>query len=133
MLIECSNITKSFQGIPLLKDITFKIDDHDKVAIIGVNGAGKTTILKIIAGEENYDSGDLFCNKELTLGYLKQQHDLAMDKTVYDVGLDVFAPLITIENRLRQLENEMTTDHSERILNEYDRLTQSFHDKDGYS
>ena len=133
MLIECSNIAKSFQGIPLLKDITFKIDDHDKVAIIGVNGAGKTTILKIIAGEENYDSGDLFCNKELTLGYLKQQHDLAMDKTVYDVGLDVFAPLITIENRLRQLENEMTTDHSERILNEYDRLTQSFHDKDGYS
>ena len=133
MLIECSNITKSFQGIPLLKNITFKIDDHDKVAIIGVNGAGKTTILKIIAGEENYDSGDLFCNKELTLGYLKQQHDLAMDKTVYDVGLDVFAPLITIENRLRQLENEMTTDHSERILNEYDRLTQSFHDKDGYS
>lgn len=133
MLIECSNITKSFQGIPLLKDITFKIDDHDKVAIIGVNGAGKTTILKIIASEENYDSGDLFCNKELTLGYLKQQHDLAMDKTVYDVGLDVFAPLITIENRLRQLENEMTTDHSERILNEYDRLTQSFHDKDGYS
>lgn len=133
MLIECSNITKSFQGIPLLKDITFKIDDHDKVAIIGVNGAGKITILKIIAGEENYDSGDLFCNKELTLGYLKQQHDLAMDKTVYDVGLDVFAPLITIENRLRQLENEMTTDHSERILNEYDRLTQSFHDKDGYS
>ena len=133
MLIECSNITKSFQGIPLLKDITFKIDDHEKVAIIGVNGAGKTTILKIIAGEENYDSGDLFCNKELTLGYLKQQHDLAMDKTVYDVGLDVFAPLITIENRLRQLENEMTTDHSERILNEYDRLTQSFHDKDGYS
>ena len=133
MLIECSNITKSFQGIPLLKDITFKIDDHDKVAIIGVNGAGKTTILKMIAGEENYDSGDLFCNKELTLGYLKQQHDLAMDKTVYDVGLDVFAPLITIENRLRQLENEMTTDHSERILNEYDRLTQSFHDKDGYS
>ena len=133
MLIECSNITKSFQGIPLLKDITFKIYDHDKVAIIGVNGAGKTTILKIIAGEENYDSGDLFCNKELTLGYLKQQHDLAMDKTVYDVGLDVFAPLITIENRLRQLENEMTTDHSERILNEYDRLTQSFHDKDGYS
>lgn len=47
----------------LIKDITFKIDDHDKVAIIGVNGAGKTTILKIIAGEENYDSGDLFVIK----------------------------------------------------------------------
>ena len=50
MLIECSNIKKSFQGIPLLKDITFKVDNHDKIAIIGVNGAGKTTILKIISG-----------------------------------------------------------------------------------
>lgn len=133
MLIECSNITKSFQGIPLLKDITFKIDDHDKVAIIGVNGAGKTTILKIISGEEDYDSGDLFCNKELSLGYLKQQHDLDMNKTVYDIGLDVFAPLIAIENRLRQLEIEMTSDHSQQILDEYDRLTHEFQDKDGYS
>ena len=51
MLIECSNIKKSFQGIPLLKDITFKVDNHDKIAIIGVNGAGKTTILKIIYEE----------------------------------------------------------------------------------
>lgn len=133
MLIECSNITKSFQGIPLLKDITFKIDDHDKVAVIGVNGAGKTTILKIISGEEDYDSGDLFCNKELSLGYLKQQHDLDMNKTVYDIGLDVFAPLIAIENRLRQLEIEMTSDHSQLILDEYDRLTHEFQDKDGYS
>lgn len=83
MLIECSNIKKSFQGIPLLKDITFKVDNHDKIAIIGVNGAGKTTILKIISGEEEYDSGNLFCNKDLSLSYLKQQHDLNMNKTVY--------------------------------------------------
>ena len=48
MLIECSNIKKSFQGIDLLKDISFKVDDHDKIAIIGVNGAGKTTILNIL-------------------------------------------------------------------------------------
>lgn len=133
MLIECSNITKSFQGIPLLKDITFKIDDHDKVAIIGVNGAGKTTILKIISGEEEYDNGNLFCNKELSLGYLKQQHDLKMDKTVYEIGLDVFAPLIAIENRLHELEALMSYDHSEKILNEYDRLSHEFQECDGYS
>ena len=53
MLIECSNIKKSFQGIDLLKDISFKVDDHDKIAIIGVNGAGKTTILNILIGEES--------------------------------------------------------------------------------
>ena len=50
MLIECSNIKKSFQGIDLLKDISFKVDDHDKIAIIGVNGAGKTTILNMSDG-----------------------------------------------------------------------------------
>ena len=133
MFIECSIITKSFQGIPLLKDITFKVDDHDKIAIIGVNGAGKTTILKIISGEEEYDGGNLFCNKELSLGYLKQQHDLNMDKTVYDIGLDVFAPLLAIENRLRELEILMSNDHSEKILSEYDRLTHEFQEHDGYS
>lgn len=133
MLIECSNITKSFQGIPLLKDITFKVENHDKIAIIGVNGAGKTTVLKIISGEEQYDGGNLFCNKDLSLGYLKQQHDFNLNKTVYEVGLDVFAPIIAIENKLRELENIMSNDHSEKILNEYDRLTHEFQQKDGYS
>ena len=133
MLIECSNIKKSFQGIPLLKDVTFKVDNHDKIAIIGVNGAGKTTILKIISGEEEYDSGNLFCNKDLSLSYLKQQHDLNMNKTVYETGLDVFSSLIAIENKLRELEIIMSNNHSEKILSEYDRLTHEFQQKDGYS
>lgn len=133
MLIECSNITKSFQGIPLLKDITFKIEDHDKIAIIGVNGAGKTTILRIITGEEEYDHGNLFCNKDLSLGYLKQQHDLNMNKTVYEVGLDVFEPLIVIENKLHKLETIMSKDHSAKVLSEYDRLSHEFQERDGYS
>ena len=132
MLIECSNIKKSFQGIPLLKDVTFKVDNHDKIAIIGVNGAGKTTILKIISGEEEYDSGNLFCNKDLSLSYLKQQHDLNMNKTVYETGLDVFSSLIAIENKLRELETIMSNNHSEKILSEYDRLTHEFQQKDGY-
>lgn len=70
MLIECSNIKKSFQGIDLLKDISFKVDDHDKIAIIGVNGAGKTTILNILIGEESYDSGDLFKSQKKNTCYL---------------------------------------------------------------
>lgn len=133
MLIECSNITKSFQGIPLLKDITFKVDNHDKIAIIGVNGAGKTTILKILAGEEEFDNGNLFCNRDLSLGYLKQQHDLSMQKTVYETGLDVFAPIIAMESKLRELEMAMSNNHSEQILNEYDRLLHEFQQHDGYS
>ena len=56
MILACSSLKKSFQGIDLLKDITFKIEEHDKLAIIGVNGAGKTTLLKILCEEESYDS-----------------------------------------------------------------------------
>lgn len=133
MLIECSNITKSFQGLTLLKDITFKIDDHDKIAVIGVNGAGKTTILNILTGQESYDSGDLFKNRELTIGYLKQQHDLDMNKTIYESALDVFQPLIQIENRMRELELKMSEDYSEAIMNEYDHLSHTFQQKDGFS
>lgn len=133
MLIECSNMTKSFQGETLLKDITFKIEDHDKVAVIGVNGAGKTTILNILTGQESYDSGDLFKNKDLTTGYLKQQHDLDMNKTVYDCAVEVFLPLMKIEDRMRELEISMATDHSDAIMNEYDYLSHEFQERDGFS
>ena len=133
MLIECSNIKKSFQGIDLLKDISFKVDDHDKIAIIGVNGTGKTTILNILIGEESYDSGDLFKSRDLNIGYLKQHHDLDMNKTIYECALEVFDPLIQIENRMRELESMMSYDHSEQVMNEYDSLTQRFNEKDGFS
>ena len=133
MLIECSNIKKSFQGIDLLTDISFKVDDHDKIAIIGVNGAGKTTILNILIGEESYDSGDLFKSRDLNIGYLKQHHDLDMNKTIYECALEVFASLIQIENRMRELESMMSYDHSEQVMNEYDSLTQRFNEKDGFS
>ena len=133
MLIECSNIKKSFQGIDLLKDISFKVDDHDKIAIIGVNGAGKTTILNILIGEESYDSGDLFKSRDLNVGYLKQHHDLDMNKTIYECALEVFEPLIKIENRMRELEGIMAYDHSDQVMNEYDSLTNKFNEKDGFS
>ncbi|MFV0392858.1 MAG: ribosomal protection-like ABC-F family protein, partial [Coprobacillaceae bacterium] len=133
MLIECSNIEKSFQGIPVLKDITFKVEDTDKIAIIGVNGAGKTTILRILNDEESYDSGQVFKNKNTTIGYLSQQHHLDLQKTVYETGLDALSHIISIEKRLRELESEMAIDHSSDILNTYDNLTAKFQELGGFS
>lgn len=133
MILACSSLKKSFQGIDLLKDITFKIEEHDKLAIIGVNGAGKTTLLKILCDEEGYDSGDIFKSKETTLGYLSQHNTIDSQLTIYDALLEVFNPLIEKEKRIRELEQQMATQHLDDIMKEYDRLTYEFERDGGYT
>lgn len=134
MILACSSLKKSFQGNELLKDITFKIENHDKIAIIGVNGAGKTTLLRILCDEESYDSGDIFKSKETTIGYLSQHNTLNPTLTIYDALLDVFKPLIQKEKRIRELEQLMASSHQlDDIMKEYDRLSFEFERDGGYS
>lgn len=133
MLIECSNIQKAFQGIAVLKDITFKVEDTDKIAIIGVNGAGKTTILRILKDEESYDGGQIFKNKNITIGYLSQQHHLDLEKTVHETGLEALSHIVKIEEKLRSLEQEMAINPSDDVLRTYDALTAKFQELDGFS
>ena len=133
MIIECSQMTKSFQGEVLLKDITFKVLPRDHIAIVGVNGAGKTTILKILNQETDYDSGNLFISRDISIGYLSQQHHLNENKTIYQTALDVFQDLIDLEQAIRDLEVQMSVDHNQQILNQYDRLTHQFQEANGFS
>ena len=134
MILACSSLKKSFQGTDLLKDITFKIENHDKLAIIGVNGAGKTTLLRIICGEESYDSGEIFMPKNTKIGYLSQHNTLNPEFSIYQALEDVFLPLIETEKRLRELEVQMSTSQQlDTIMDEYERLTYEFEHNDGYS
>lgn len=132
MLIECSNISKMFHGNNIIKNATFKIRSNDKISIIGVNGAGKSTLLNILAKKEEYDSGTIFESKELTIGYLEQQHTFDLNKTVYQAALEVFDDLIDIENKIRILEQQMKELHDEKIYHEYDILVEKFKALDGY-
>lgn len=134
MILACSSLKKSFQGNELLKDITFKIEDHDKIAIIGVNGAGKTTLLRILCDEESYDSGDVFKSKDTTLGYLSQHNTIDPTLSIYDALLEVFKPLIKKEARMRELELQMSTEQNlDHIMKEYDQLSYEFERDGGYS
>lgn len=134
MILACSSLKKSFQGNELLKDITFKIEDHDKIAIIGVNGAGKTTLLRILCHEESYDSGDIFQSKDTSIGYLSQHNTIDLTLSVYDALLDVFQPLLQKEERLRELEQLMaSTEQLEDIMKQYDQLSYEFEMGGGYS
>lgn len=134
MILACSSLTKSFQGNELLKDITFKIEEHDKIAIIGVNGAGKTTLLRILCDEESYDSGDIFKSKDTTIGYLSQHNTLDQSMTIYEALIDVFKPLLKKEERLRELEQLMSQgQHNDDIMKQYDQLSYEFDIGGGYS
>ncbi|HAH75329.1 MAG TPA: ABC transporter, partial [Kandleria vitulina] len=109
MILSCSSLTKSYLGKDVLKDVSFKLEEHDKLAIIGVNGAGKSTLLRILQEEEHADSGEISFNKNMKLGYLSQEHAFDLEKSIYDTLKEPFEDLIVIEKRMRELESLMST------------------------
>ncbi len=133
MILSCSSLSKSYLSQDVLKDVTFKMEDHDKLAIIGVNGAGKSTLLHILTGEESYDSGSLSIAKQVKIGYLSQEHAFDLDKSIYETLEEPFAQLMGIERRLRELENQMANStHLDEIMHEYDALSAQFDAANGY-
>lgn len=136
MILSCSNISKAFGTDTILKNISFHIEEHEKAAIVGINGAGKSTLLKIIVGELAADSGDVILSKGRTVGYLAQHQDLESDRTIYEEVLEIKRPIIRMEERIRQLENEMKSregDELEAMLAEYSRLSHQFELENGYA
>ncbi|WP_041137909.1 ABC-F family ATP-binding cassette domain-containing protein [Beduini massiliensis] len=134
MLLQCSNISKSFGTTAILKDITFKIENNEKIAIVGVNGAGKSTLMRIISNQESFDSGEIYKAKGTTIGYLTQESNLHLTETIYSEMIKVFEPIILMENRMRELESQMSqTQQLDTIMKEYDELTHRFSELDGYS
>lgn len=99
------------------------------MAIVGINGAGKTTLLKIIMQEEEADSGQIVLSKDRTIGYLSQHQDIFYDDTVYGVMEDAMKPVIELQDKIRKLEQDMTTltgDELKAALSTYNRYTHEF-------
>lgn len=107
MILSVSNLWKSYDGVPILKDVSFHIEANDKCAVTGVNGAGKSTLLKQITGEESPDEGAVVLSKDTTLSYLSQNPEIDSDKCIYDELLDVRSDLLTLEQDMRRLEKEI--------------------------
>ena len=74
MILNVANLNKTYVGKPILKDVTFHLEDTEKAAIVGINGSGKTTLIKCILGEEEPDDGIVAISKDKKIGYLAQQH-----------------------------------------------------------
>ena len=126
IILSCKDICKSYGIRDILKDITFSINEGDKVGIIGANGEGKSTLFKIITKEISQDSGEIFIDKNKTLGYLSQNLALDSDKNIYEETLSVFEEILNIEERLSSLEIKMNEPYDENNASYHDKLIKDY-------
>ncbi len=136
MILSVSNINKSFNEIPVLKNVSFHIEDYDKAAIVGINGAGKTTLLRIIMGELSADQGIVTVSHDRTIGYLSQHEAVSGDNTIYNELLSVKQDIIELEHRIRSVELQMknaSEDTLRQLMNTYSVLTHNFELSNGYA
>ncbi len=136
MILACHNIEKSFGDRVIVREGSFHIEEREKAALVGINGAGKSTILKMIMNEEPLDGGDIILAKGKTIGYLAQHQNLIPDGTIYEEVRSAKADIIDMEQRIRAIELEMKSLSGEALenrLDTYNRLQSEFEARNGYA
>ena len=136
MILNVMNISKSYGVRTLFADASFRVNEKDRIALVGPNGSGKTTMMNILAGHDVPDSGQIVYAKNTTLGFLEQE-SIEMDgKSVIDEVMTSVADVAAMGDKLAEielaLENSNQQDH-ERLLEEYGRLRTRYEARDGYN
>ena len=135
MLLTIRNLTKSYGAITVLQDILFVLNDNDRVGIVGSNGVGKTTLLKILMGQEEADSGTYTYAPSIEVGYLPQTMPDFYGHTINDLIFESVGNLRQLEERMRELELIMAGANREQyaeLLEEYGAVSTKFQDRGGY-
>ena len=104
MILACHNISKAFGDQIIVKSGSFHIEEREKVALIGINGAGKSTMLKMIMGEVEPDKGEVILAKGKTIGYLSQHQELSGNHTILEEVRTAKADIIALEKQIRVME-----------------------------
>ncbi len=136
MVLACSHIDKSFNDQVIFSDATFHINDGERAALVGSNGTGKTTLLRIIVGELAADGGEITTAKDKTIGYLPQQQGYHSENSIYEELLEVKKDIVELDRSIRALEQQMpqaSGDELEALLEKYHRLQTEFEARDGYA
>ena len=137
ILLSLQGVQKSFGTNEVLRNASLVLQDGQRMGLVGVNGCGKSTLMKIIAGVETSDGGTITMQKGLRLGYLAQQGTVGEGRTVLEELESVFEPVVRMEQQLRELEAQMAECADDmvrlgRLGNQYDQLTQEFECRNGY-
>ena len=131
--IQVKNLTKFFViGEYLLDGLSFEIQEGERVAILGRNGCGKTTLFNILTGQMDYDGGEVYVNPNKRLGLISQIPHFPEGYSVEDVLRSAYQDLLGAKKKMEQLEKQMATEATQEQLAEYDRLTNRFQSGGGY-
>ena len=138
IILSAQSIAKSFGVNAVLKDVSLTLEQGERMGLVGVNGCGKSTLMRIIAGLDAPDSGEIALSRGVRVGYLAQQDMATGGSSVWAELEQVYEPVFEMEKRLRALELDMEQAHEDaarfaQLSAEYDRLMQRFEESDGYS
>lgn len=136
MILACHGIAKAFGEDVIIENGSFHIEDREKVALVGINGAGKSTILKMIVGELPTDAGQVILTKGKTLGYLAQHQAMKSGSTIYEEVRSSRPDILQMNQQLRDIEEELNNLSGDALnarLDTYHRLTEEFDRMNGYA
>jgi ATP-binding cassette subfamily F protein 3 len=106
-MLNIHNLSVSFQGEYLFEDLTFRLGAGDRIGLIGKNGAGKSTMLKILSKEMEPDSGQIAADKNLSIGFLKQDIDFVLGRTVLEEAYEAFKEIRILEAKLEDINHQL--------------------------
>ena len=133
-LITVTNLSKSFGPVDLFSGVSFAVPKGSRLALVGPNGCGKTTLLRILVGLDEPSAGTISRAKSVRIGYLPQEAEFEMEGTVWDACFSVFTDLITRQAELEKLEAEMSDpQRREQALVRYGTLQREFERRGGYT
>lgn len=133
MLIQISNGSKFFGEKTLFNHLDFMIEGKEKIALVGLNGVGKTTLLRILLNKEELDHGEIHKQNKLSIGYLDQKAFIDYDTSVKDAFNQAIQPILDIQKQMNNLEQSMKTSNDQRLLERYASLQATFEDMGGYT
>ena len=139
MLLSMTSVNKFYNGNQILKNVNLTVNEGDRIGLIGINGCGKITLLRLITGKEEPDrfteeDGIISIASKTSIGYLEQMGALDNENTVIEEMKSVFSELISISERMKELEKLMaeSSDNYEAFSEEYSRISAYYESNDGY-
>jgi ATP-binding cassette subfamily F protein 3 len=137
-MLQTKELGKAFRGEWLFRSLEFQINERDRIGLVGENGTGKTTLMKMLAGLVKPDEGEVVGPKDLTFGYLPQDGLFTRGRTLFDEALSVFDELRGLELECRELEHQLaeiqeSNPEHEKKLERYASLSQQFRLRGGYA